>query len=210
MADTRINALSTATSSASDDFVPIDGTTNGTRKLSAYSPSFGGNATVGGTLTVSGMTTSNGYKTPGGGYSLQFGTSDTNTRITGDNGASADSYLKFYTSGALALQVDVNSQVQVKATTASLGTSSGALVVSGGVGVAGNAYVGGKLVVSGGVENTISGNVEFSTGQIRVTNAYTPLSASAAGAVGSITWDNLYIYVCVATNTWKRVAISSW
>jgi len=60
MADTRINALSTATSSVSDDFVPIDGTTNGTRKLSAYSPTFGGNATVGGTLTVSGNTTLSG------------------------------------------------------------------------------------------------------------------------------------------------------
>ena len=60
MADTRINALSTATSSVSDDFVPIDGTTNGTRKLSAYSPTFGGNATVGGTLTVTGATTLGG------------------------------------------------------------------------------------------------------------------------------------------------------
>ncbi|MGA0073356.1 MAG: hypothetical protein ACO3K0_12000, partial [Steroidobacteraceae bacterium] len=60
MADTRINALSTASSSASDDYVPIDGTTNGTRKLSAYSPSFGGNATVGGTLTVTGDTTGSG------------------------------------------------------------------------------------------------------------------------------------------------------
>jgi hypothetical protein len=53
MADTRINALSTATVSLSDDFLPIDGTTAGTKKLSAFSPSFGGNATVGGTLTVS-------------------------------------------------------------------------------------------------------------------------------------------------------------
>jgi hypothetical protein len=52
MADTRINALSTATVSISDDFLPIDGTTAGTKKLSAYNPSFGGNATVGGTLTV--------------------------------------------------------------------------------------------------------------------------------------------------------------
>jgi hypothetical protein len=52
MADSRINLLSTATSSIGDDFLPIDGTTNGTRKLSAFSPSFGGNATVGGTLTV--------------------------------------------------------------------------------------------------------------------------------------------------------------
>jgi hypothetical protein len=56
MADTRINALSTATVSLSDDFLPIDGTTAGTKKLSAYNPSFGGNATVGGTLTVTGAT----------------------------------------------------------------------------------------------------------------------------------------------------------
>jgi hypothetical protein len=52
MADTRINALTTSTVSITDDFLPIDGTTAGTKKLSAYSPSFGGNATVGGTLTV--------------------------------------------------------------------------------------------------------------------------------------------------------------
>jgi hypothetical protein len=65
MADTRINALSTATSSASDDFVPIDGTTNGTRKLSAYSPSFGGNATVGGTLTVNGNVSVNSSSNAG-------------------------------------------------------------------------------------------------------------------------------------------------
>jgi len=55
MADIRIKDLTTtASSTASDDFFAADGTTNGTRKLSAYSPTFGGNATVGGTLTVSG------------------------------------------------------------------------------------------------------------------------------------------------------------
>jgi hypothetical protein len=53
MADIRIKDLTTtASSTASDDFFAADGTTNGTRKLSAYSPTFGGNATVGGTLTV--------------------------------------------------------------------------------------------------------------------------------------------------------------
>ena len=53
MADIRINALATtATTSASDDYVAIDGSANGTRKLSAYSPTFGGNLTVsGGTVT---------------------------------------------------------------------------------------------------------------------------------------------------------------
>jgi hypothetical protein len=63
MADTRINALSTATVSLSDDFLPIDGTTAGTKKLSAYNPSFGGNATVGGTLAVSSTATSSSTTT---------------------------------------------------------------------------------------------------------------------------------------------------
>ena len=49
MADIRINALTTtATSSASDDYIAIDGSANGTRKLSVYSPTFGGNLTVSG------------------------------------------------------------------------------------------------------------------------------------------------------------------
>ena len=49
MADIRINALATtASSTASDDFLAVDGSANGTRKLSAYSPTFGGNLTVSG------------------------------------------------------------------------------------------------------------------------------------------------------------------
>lgn len=38
----------------------------------------------------------------------------------------------------------------------------------------------------------------------------TPASASAAGAAGTWAWDASYIYMCVATNTWKRVAIATW
>lgn len=38
----------------------------------------------------------------------------------------------------------------------------------------------------------------------------TPASASATGAAGTITWDADYIYVCTATDTWKRVAIATW
>lgn len=37
-----------------------------------------------------------------------------------------------------------------------------------------------------------------------------PASSSASGTQGSITWDNNYIYICVATDTWKRVALSSY
>lgn len=38
----------------------------------------------------------------------------------------------------------------------------------------------------------------------------TPASAGATGKAGSIVWDADYIYVCTATNTWKRVAIATW
>ena len=37
-----------------------------------------------------------------------------------------------------------------------------------------------------------------------------PASASATGSAGQIIWDTNYIYICVATDTWKRVAISTW
>jgi hypothetical protein len=37
-----------------------------------------------------------------------------------------------------------------------------------------------------------------------------PASATATGATGTITYDSNYIYVCTATDTWKRAALSTW
>ena len=39
---------------------------------------------------------------------------------------------------------------------------------------------------------------------------HTPASATATGIAGEIAWDANYVYVCTATNTWKRVAIATW
>ena len=47
-------------------------------------------------------------------------------------------------------------------------------------------------------------------GSLIVATTHTPASASATGTTGTIAWDASYIYVCVATNTWKRVAIDTW
>jgi hypothetical protein len=44
----------------------------------------------------------------------------------------------------------------------------------------------------------------------RVRTAKTPATAGATGNTGDICWDASYIYVCTATNTWKRVAIATW
>lgn len=37
-----------------------------------------------------------------------------------------------------------------------------------------------------------------------------PATATSAGTAGQIAYDASWLYVCVATNTWRRVALSSW
>lgn len=48
------------------------------------------------------------------------------------------------------------------------------------------------------------------TGGVLITSPSVPASASATGTTGTIAWDANYIYVCTATDTWKRVAIATW
>jgi hypothetical protein len=84
---------------------------------------------------------------------------------------------------------------------ASSGTNTGALRVTGGVGVSGAMNVGGGATFAGAV--TVAGTVIH-------TLSATPASASATGTVGTMSWDANYIYICTATNTWKRVAIATW
>ena len=52
--------------------------------------------------------------------------------------------------------------------------------------------------------------LDVNSDAIRIRTAQTPASAAAAGDAGMVCWDSSYIYVCVATNTWKRVAIATW
>jgi hypothetical protein len=56
----------------------------------------------------------------------------------------------------------------------------------------------------------VNGILEANLDYIRITTAKTPASAAATGTQGDICWDADYIYVCVAANTWKRTAISTW
>jgi hypothetical protein len=52
--------------------------------------------------------------------------------------------------------------------------------------------------------------LDVNSDAIRVRTAKTPATAGAAGDAGTIAWDASYIYVCTATNTWKRAAIATW
>ena len=67
----------------------------------------------------------------------------------------------------------------------------------------------GRLLV-GGSPDSGGALLQVFGDRIRVGTAKTPASASATGTAGEICWDASYIYVCTATNTWKRTAIATW
>jgi hypothetical protein len=46
--------------------------------------------------------------------------------------------------------------------------------------------------------------------KLNISNPTVPSTATSTGAKGDIAYDTNYLYVCVATNTWKRVALSTW
>lgn len=52
-------------------------------------------------------------------------------------------------------------------------------------------------------------NVSFN-GRVALSNTAAPTTAGAAGTKGEIRYDDSYVYICIATNTWKRAAISTW
>jgi hypothetical protein len=55
-----------------------------------------------------------------------------------------------------------------------------------------------------------TGKLHMAADTVRLDTARTPASASASGNAGEICWDSSYVYVCVATNTWKRSPIATW
>lgn len=58
--------------------------------------------------------------------------------------------------------------------------------------------------------NAPSGLLDVADNKIRVRTAQTIASATASGNQGEIAWDANYVYVCTATNTWRRSALTTW
>jgi len=55
----------------------------------------------------------------------------------------------------------------------------------------------------------INGDLDIA-GELAVASGIAPASAGDTGTQGEIRWTDDYIYVCVATDTWKRSTISTW
>jgi hypothetical protein len=47
-------------------------------------------------------------------------------------------------------------------------------------------------------------------GRVILQSASASASAGDTGTTGEVRWNSSYIYVCVATDTWKRAALSMW
>lgn len=55
-----------------------------------------------------------------------------------------------------------------------------------------------------------NGDLTLSAGDLIITTPTTPATAGASGVVGTIAWDSGFLYACIATNTWQRVATATW
>lgn len=95
------------------------------------------------------------------------------TYITAESSpASSDDTLRFYSNGTLQMSLDTNSldlastvtNVNIAATTVSTTTTSGALIVTGGVGIGGNLNVAGDFGLTGGI--ALSGDVAINGGDL--------------------------------------------
>jgi len=83
---------------------------------------------------------------------------------------------------------------------------TGSINSSGNISSSGTITSGGALSVTGAIIAT--GAISGTT--LKLTSTATPANSSSTGVTGQIVWDANYIYVCVATNTWKRAAIGTW
>ena len=103
-------------------------------------------------------------------------------------------YNAIATNTSLGLFADTNAYAGIKAYGSSHATKANVTELLAGTGVVVGSFSSTGLAV---------------TGDISVSTK-TPASAAAAGVAGTITWDASFLYVCTATDTWKRVAIATW
>ncbi len=56
----------------------------------------------------------------------------------------------------------------------------------------------------------VSAGLAVTNDSIRIVNSKTPSSSTDTGDVGQICWDADYLYVCVASNSWRRFDNATW
>jgi hypothetical protein len=147
-----------------------------------------------------------------------------NTRLIINNGPTDGSTFNGFAGNSIMLRTgNTTSSIDSSRSIIFMGqatpSSTGILNLVAGGTVSIQALTGGSIELGSALVQ-ISGNVS-ATNQIRAGGGaggsyppfngqqFVPASSSATGTPGDIAWGPNYIYVCVATNTWKRVLLST-
>ena len=85
------------------------------------------------------------------------------------------------------------------------GNINAVILTNGTISTTGNITTTQNLQVTG--STTLDGLVALGTN--RINRALQSKNNNSTGTAGDISWDANYIYICTATNTWKRVALST-
>ena len=124
--------------------------------------------------------------------------------------------LSHQTSGAAA--IGIGTRLAFQCETAASNNEIGAVLsaVTTNVGSGTEAFNLQVLLMAAGATATAvatfnsNGNFGITGNTLNVPVSRTITLSGDTGTTGDICWDSLYIYVCIAANTWKRVAISTW
>jgi hypothetical protein len=100
----------------------------------------------------------------------------------------------FYANGK-SLEVELDGLPMLQLAINNIGTASKVIFPNGNVGF--------------GVSNPTA-LIDINSNTLRLRTAKTPGTSTATGNQGDICWDSGYLYVCVASNTWKRAALATW
>jgi hypothetical protein len=93
-------------------------------------------------------------------------------------------------------------------------TAAGNMGIGSYTAPAGKLTVEGTALINTNTDNTVdklqvNGSILSTQFKLSALNT-APATASSTGTLGEIRIDANYIYICTATNTWKRVAIATW
>lgn len=153
--------------------------------------------------------------------------SDGNTAVSFNNATSQATYLEFKNTSGSSLELyargtpsNLDIAVNPKGTGRFyVSVATGQTPTIGGVGADTNHDLnltskGTGVVKANGVQvDTISGAYTLTNKTLtspKITSGNAPASAGATGTTGQVEWDSGYIYICTATNTWKRAAVATW
>jgi surface protein len=110
--------------------------------------------------------------------------------------------------GDLTITNDLNVTGEIKVTDRLYSTGNIFTIQSSGAGRSLVLHDGTDILTSDFEEFNVK-NVKADSYSVKTLNT-APSSATATGTTGEIRYTSSYIYVCTATNTWKRTALSTW